>query len=76
MLITTKIDLGVKQSSSCSLILYVILCIYDKVSNMMDGIWMRSERRQRHQTHLRKLCEDVERNYGELNITKLARTLF
>ncbi len=52
-----------------------ILKLYDKVSNMMDGVWMKPERRQQHQSHLRRLCEDVERNYGELNITRLARTL-
>ena len=53
-----------------------LLKLYDKVSNMMDCVWMKPERRQQHQSHLRKLCEDVERNYGELNITKLARIFF
>lgn len=53
-----------------------LLKLYDKVSNMMDGVWMKPERRQQHQTHLKRLCEDVERNYGELNITRFARTLF
>jgi len=42
----------------------------------MDGTWMKPERKRQHQAHLRKLCEDVEENYGELNITRLARTLF
>lgn len=53
-----------------------LLKLYDKASNLMDGVWMKPERRQEHQAHLRKLCEDVEENYGELNITRLARTLF
>lgn len=53
-----------------------LLKLYDGVSNVLDSIWMKTERRKQHLIHLRKLCEDVERNYGELNITKLARTLF
>lgn len=53
-----------------------LLKLYDKVSNMMDSIWMKPERKQQHRLHLRKLCKDVERSYGELNIIRLARTLF
>lgn len=53
-----------------------LLKLYDKVSNMMDSVWMKPKRRQQHLIHLRKLCEDVEKNYGELNITKFSRTLF
>lgn len=53
-----------------------LLKLYDKVNNLMDGIWMKQGRRQQHLDHLKKLCEDVEKNYGELNITRLARTLF
>jgi len=51
-----------------------LLKLYDKVSNILDSVWMAPDRRLQHLTHLRKLCDDVERNYGELNITKLART--
>ncbi len=53
-----------------------LLKLYDKVNNMMDGVWMKPERRQQHLTHLRRLCKDVEQNYGELNITKFAKTFF
>jgi len=52
-----------------------LLKLYDKTSNIMDSVWMKPERRQQHLTHLKKLCEDVEQNYGELNITRFARTL-
>jgi (p)ppGpp synthase/HD superfamily hydrolase len=51
-----------------------LLKLYDKVSNMMDSSWMKPERRNKHLAHLRKLCENVEQNYGNLNITRLART--
>lgn len=50
-----------------------LLKLYDKVSNMTDGIWMEQTRRQQHLKHLRKLHENVEQNYGELNIVRFAR---
>lgn len=50
------------------------LCkLYDKVSNLMDGSWMDSTKRQEYENYTKRLCEDVERNYGELNITRIAR---
>lgn len=52
-----------------------LLKLYDKVSNMMDSVWMKSERRQQHLIHLRRLYKDVEQNYGELNIMKIAKSL-
>lgn len=52
-----------------------LLKLYDKTNNMMDSTWMKPNRRQQHLTHLQRLCEDVEQNYGVLNITKIARTL-
>ena len=53
-----------------------LLKVYDKTSNMLDGVWMTSERREQHLTHLRRLVDDVKANYGELNILKIARTQF
>ena len=49
--------------------------LYDKVNNLLD--WQRSSivKHERYQEYTRRLCEDVEANYGELNITKIARTV-
>lgn len=52
-----------------------LLKLYDKVSNLLDCIWMTPERRKQHSAHLRRLCEDVESNYGKLNVVRLARLL-
>lgn len=52
-----------------------LLKLFDKVSNILDGIWMKPERKKQHLEHLKKLYEDVERNYKGLNILKLAKTL-
>lgn len=52
-----------------------LLKMYDKVSNWMDGAWMYPERRAIHRVHLAKLADDVEKNYGPLNIVRIARAL-
>jgi len=52
-----------------------LLKTYDKTSNLLDSVWMKPERKVQHQTHLRKLVEDVQRNYGNLNILRIAKTL-
>lgn len=49
--------------------------LYDKVSNWLDGQWMYPERRAVHRVHMAKLAEDVERNFGPLNIVRIARFL-
>ncbi len=49
--------------------------LYDKVSNWMDGDWMYPERRVIHRAHLKRLADDVEKNFGLLNIVKMARAL-
>ena len=52
-----------------------LLKLYDKVSNIMDCIWMSTKAIEIHKKHLKKLAEDVEKNYGEINIVKLAKVL-
>ena len=52
-----------------------LLKLYDKTSNLMDGIWMGHEKRGRYAEYTLRLCRDVERNYGELNITKIAKAI-
>ena len=52
-----------------------LLKLYDKVSNLMDGIWMLPERRKEYEGFISRLCDDVEENYDKLNITRIARTI-
>lgn len=52
-----------------------LLKLYDKVSNMFDGIWMSPQAIKIHKEHLKKLTIDVEKNYGGINIVKMAKTL-
>jgi len=52
-----------------------LLKLYDKTSNLLDGVWMTHDKRAHHLRHLRRIYEDVKAKYGELNITKLASTL-
>jgi len=52
-----------------------LLKLYDKTSNLLDGAWMEVEKMGKYTNHTSKLCEDVERNYGELNITKVVRAI-
>lgn len=52
-----------------------LLKAYDKVSNWMDGTWMYSERRVLHRAHLARVAEDVEQNFGTLNIVRMAKAL-
>lgn len=52
-----------------------LLKAYDKVSNWMDGTWMYPERRVLHRAHLTRIVDDVEQNFGPLNIIRIARAL-
>ena len=52
-----------------------LLKLYDAVSNLMDSVWMKPKKRKKHIDNIEKLCKDVESNYGELNIVKIAKGL-
>ena len=52
-----------------------LLKAYDKVSNWMDGTWMYPDRRVVHRAHLKRVTDDVEQNFGLLNIVRMARAL-
>jgi len=53
-----------------------LLKLYDKVSNLMDGCWMTDEKWNRQYVpYVRRLADDVERNFGLLNIVRLARAI-
>ncbi len=49
--------------------------VYDKVSNLMDGYWMNDAKRKQYEEYTQKLVDEVEKHYGELNITKIARAI-
>ncbi len=51
-----------------------LLKLFDKVGNMLDGVWMNNEKAKIHKEFLKKLTDDVSRTYGDLNIVKLAKT--
>lgn len=52
-----------------------LLSLYEKTSNWLDGEWLYPERRAIHREHLAKLADDIEKNYGRLNIVLIARAL-
>lgn len=52
-----------------------LLKLYDKVSQFLDGIWLKDERWNQLVQHTRRLEQFVVSTYGELNIVKLSRTL-
>lgn len=49
--------------------------LYDKVSNLLDASWMMPDYRDKYIDYSRKVLADVEENYGDLNITKIAHTI-
>ena len=52
-----------------------LLKLYDKVSNLLDGVWMTSEKLERYRAYTRRLADDVESNFGSLNIVRIARAI-
>jgi (p)ppGpp synthase/HD superfamily hydrolase len=51
------------------------LKLYDKVSNLMDGVWMSEERREEYVEYTKRLADDARANFGELDIVKIAHAL-
>ena len=49
--------------------------LYDKVSNLLDGSWMSAEKHARYVAYTLRLCDEVERRYGALNIVQIARAI-
>lgn len=52
-----------------------LLKLYDKVSNLLDGAWMKGEKWNAYVRHTLRLTEDVEHAYGGLNVVKIARSI-
>lgn len=51
-----------------------LLKSYDKTSNLLDGSWMTGEKwNEQYVPYVLKLIDDVEKNYGKLNIVYIAR---
>ena len=52
-----------------------LLKLYDKISNLLDGSWMSHEKKGRYVAYTKRLLGEVERDYGLLNIVRIARSL-
>lgn len=52
-----------------------LLKLYDKVSNLLDGSWMSENKSSAYKKYTGRLCKEVEKIYGKLNIVKIAETL-
>lgn len=53
----------------------ILLKLYDKVSNLLDGAWMPKEKRARYSAYTMRLADEVEKTYGTLNIVRIARAI-
>lgn len=51
-----------------------LLKLYDKVSNLLDSSWMSPELRDKYTQYTKRLLKDVEQNFGQLNIVRIAHT--
>lgn len=49
--------------------------LYDKVSNLLDSPWMNKKQKNAYIAYTQKLLTDVEENYGNLNITQIAKSI-
>ncbi len=52
-----------------------LLKLYDKVSNLLDGAWMSAEKRAKYSWYTLRLADEVGKNFGQLNIVKIARVI-
>ncbi len=54
----------------------LLLKLYDKVSNLLDGSWMSTDKRATYRAYVERLCDEVSPVYGkELNIVKIAKAV-
>ena len=49
--------------------------LYDKVSNLLDASWMASGQRITYIKYTKRLLRRVQRDFGDLNITKVAKQI-
>jgi (p)ppGpp synthase/HD superfamily hydrolase len=50
----------------------ILLKLYDKVSNLLDGTWMSDERWNAYVSYTERLRDHVRLAFGELNIVRIA----
>ncbi len=48
--------------------------LYDKTSNLLDGTWMTDNKLNGYKQFTKKLMENVQSEYGQLNIVKIAKS--
>lgn len=54
----------------------LLLKLYDKVSNLLDGTWMDAKKRKKYKAYARKLLRVVAESFGpDLNIIRIARAV-
>jgi len=53
----------------------ILLKLYDKTSNLLDAVWMKGKSRKTYLLYTKKLLNNVLENYGELNITVMAKSI-
>ena len=53
----------------------VLLKLYDKVSNLLDAVWMKGKSRQEYVDYSSGLLSKTEKNYGSLNIVQIAKNI-
>ena len=49
--------------------------LYDKTSNLLDGSWMKSDKKRDYIAFTQRLLNRVHAEYGDLNIVKIARSI-
>ena len=52
-----------------------LLKLFDKVHNLMDGVWMSPEKREQYAAYTLRLADDAEANFGPLTIARMARAI-
>lgn len=52
-----------------------LLRLYDKVSNLMDSTWMSPKKKERYVEYVKRLKNEVEQTYGDLNIVRIAKAI-
>lgn len=68
---TAEMELVWGRSQEC-----LLLKLYDKVSNLLDGIWMSPEKHATYVSYTKRIASEVERTFGpNLNILRIARAI-
>ncbi len=52
-----------------------LLKLYDKVSNLLDGMWMSDDEWNNYVTHTQALAQFAAKRFGNLNIVRIAHAI-